>query len=81
MCLCTFWADKSENDFIQNRQIDSAGCTLKTEYTIASQDVRNCGAMQQIRHDCLFLYGMKSEEALCNVEAKARAGNIGVGVE
>ena len=37
--------------------------------------------MQQIRYDCLFQYGIESEEAFYNVEAKARAENIGVGVE
>ena len=56
-------------------------CTLTTEYAITSQDVRNCVAMQQIRYDCLFQYGIESEEAFYNVEAKARAENIGVGVE
>ena len=43
--------------------------------------MRNCGATQQIRYDCLFRYGIESEEAFYNVEAKARAENIGVGVE
>ena len=56
-------------------------CTLTAEYAITSQDVRNCVAMQQIRYDCLFQYGIKSEEAFYYVEAKARAENIGVGVE
>ena len=56
-------------------------CTLTTEYVITSQDVRNCVAMQQIRYDCLFQYGIVSEETFYNVEAKARAENIGVGVE
>ena len=46
---------------------------MTTEYTITSQDVRNCGATQQIRYDCLFRYGIESEEAFYNVEAKARA--------
>lgn len=56
-------------------------CTLTTEYAITSQDVRNCVAMQQIRYDCLFQYGIESEEAFYDVEAKARANNIGVGIE
>ena len=56
-------------------------CTLTTEYAITSQDVRNCVAMQQIRYDGLFRYGIESEEAFYNVEAKARAENISVGVE
>ncbi|MDE7179196.1 MAG: hypothetical protein K2O59_15390 [Lachnospiraceae bacterium] len=37
--------------------------------------------MQQIRYDCLSQYGIESEEAFYNVEAKARAENISVGVE
>ena len=35
--------------------------------------MRNCGATQQIRYDCLFRYGIESEEASDDVEAKARA--------
>jgi hypothetical protein len=46
---------------------------LIIEYTITSQDMRNCGATQQIRYDCLFRYGIESEEASDDVEAKARA--------
>ena len=56
-------------------------CTLTTEYAITSQDVRDCGATQQIRYDCLFWYGIESEEAFYDVEAKVRAKNISVGVE
>ena len=43
--------------------------------------MRNCGATQQIRYDCLFRYGIESEEAFYDVEAKARANTINVGVE
>ena len=46
---------------------------MTTEYTITSQDVRNCVATQQIRYDCLFRYGIESEEAFYDVEAKVRA--------
>ena len=35
--------------------------------------MRNCGATQQIRYDCLFRYGIENEEAFDDVEAKARA--------
>ena len=35
--------------------------------------MRNCGATQQICYDCLFRYGIESEEASDDVEAKARA--------
>ncbi len=54
---------------------------MTTEYTITSQDVRNCVAMQQIRYDCLFQYGIESKETFYYVEEKARAENIDVGVE
>ncbi len=46
---------------------------MTTEYTITSQDMRNCVATQQIRYDCLFRYGIESEEAFYDVEAKVRA--------
>ena len=43
--------------------------------------LRDCGATQQIRYDCLFQSGIESEEAFYDVEVKARAKNISVGVE